>query len=450
MTKLSILIPSNRPEQLEQYIESLKSLAKDMSRIELVTLVDDKVPNYVAYHHDRIEVHQNPVEPLSIAHMQFECYKVCSGDWIMLSNDDCIMQTQDWDEIIFQAASMVPDDIALFYPNDGMFGQKLACFPIISRKVIDALELFPMPYHRYKVDDTIFDLFPEHRRMYLGSVVQIHLNNQGTEGYQLEDGRIYPIDKAVATIDNQLWAMHSNTRIRYKHKIAQMLGMIPQITGVKVMVAIPTAEMARKANFYDFLNILEKPEGSMQISSHAQSPAKGRNMMIEQALIQGCTHIFFVDDDIILNPATLKNLLKHDVDIVTGVYCSRSFPHHPYLFHIAHEDGSCDGMIPGDEQSGLVEIVNAPLGCVLIKMEVFKKLESPWITLGELKKDEWCDDFSFFNRVRKAGFKIHADLDVCVGHQASVTVFYKKIDGRWCVSYDTGGTNEVSFPAMKI
>jgi glycosyltransferase involved in cell wall biosynthesis len=217
----------------------------------------------------------------------------------------------------------------------------------------------------------------------------------------------------------------------------------------KVMIGIPTGEFARQAEFYDYRDLLEVPPQTVRSSSHGQSPARNRNLIIDHALKHECTHIFFMDDDLIIQPDTLKRLLVHDVDAVTGFYTMRNFPHQPILFDYADSEGRCLQFFPEDGNTGLVELVGAGLGCCLIKTDVFRKLEQPWIRLGELEKDHWCDDLGFFKRMLDAGFKLYCDLSVTCGHMCTVKVWPAMLDGVWHVSYDTNGTSRVSFPMLR-
>lgn len=214
----------------------------------------------------------------------------------------------------------------------------------------------------------------------------------------------------------------------------------------KVLIGIPTAEFARRADFYDYVDMMEKPEGTIQSKAHGQSPARNRNLIIGQALEHDCTHIMFIDDDVQVPLDIIPRLLVHDKDIVTGLYLMRNFPHQPIIFDKSLDDGRCLNHFMAEGETGLIPIVNCGLGAVLIKTEVFKKMPKPWITLGEAEPDHWCDDISFFNRARKLGFKLYCDLTVLVGHHASVTVFPVYDNGEWSVAYNTNGPKTVSFP----
>lgn len=212
----------------------------------------------------------------------------------------------------------------------------------------------------------------------------------------------------------------------------------------KILIAVPTAEMARRADFYDYFNFLQKPLGTIITFAHGQSPARNRNLMIKAALDQNCSHVFFIDDDVAFEKDILMKLLAHDKDIVGGLYYMRSYPHTPICFDYADEQGRCRTHYLSDGETGLIEVVAMGLGACLIKTEVFKKIEEPWIRLGELEKDHWCDDIGFFRRVRAAGIKLYCDLDIKVGHMAQVTVWPSYVDGKWMTTYDTHGKGSAS------
>lgn len=202
----------------------------------------------------------------------------------------------------------------------------------------------------------------------------------------------------------------------------------------KVLIGLITGEYVRQASFIPSFIGLLRPEGSATVTVHGQSPAANRNDIIRQALKHDFTHIFFMDDDMVFPPDTLEKLMKHDKDIVSALYLLRSFPHRPAFFDKAYPDGRCKYAALTEESTGLVKGVNIGFGAVLISTEVFKKLEQPWVRLGEIEKDGWCDDIGFFNRCREAGFEIWCDLDAPVGHMSYTTLWPIK-DKEWFTEY---------------
>ena len=218
----------------------------------------------------------------------------------------------------------------------------------------------------------------------------------------------------------------------------------------KVLIAIPTGEFARRADFYDYFNALDKPEGTVATFAHGQSPAKNRNLMIRTAMEHDCTHVMFLDDDMTFPPDTIKRLLSHDKDIVGGLYLLRNYPHFPVMFDEWFADGRCKYKFLTPAVKGLVPVVNMGLGCVLIKMEVFKKMEDPWITLGQIKAEDWSDDIHFFNKARQAGFEMFVDTDLQCGHILSAVIMprFDEATNSWMTLYNTNSPEGFQVPQV--
>ena len=447
--KLSILIPSKYPEKLEDLLLSLDINTRRRDDIEIVTLIDDS-SNYINHRNifgfEVVEIHRksNGYGAVNMSVLNFECLKYASGEWIMLGNDDCLVETMNWDDQIREAMERFKDNLSLIYPNDGMFREYLSCFPIISKKLIGLVNLFPMPYNRYKIDDTIFYLVPRARHIYLKDCKFTHLNKSDVAiGYKLPDGSFYKTDEIAAEKDNQLWEYEKGRRAKMSDILNKELGIAEK----KVLIGVITGEYARRADFYDYYNMLEKPVNSIALFCHDRSPAKGRNIIIEQALEHNCSHVLLIDDDMAYKSNALNQLLEHDVDIVSGLYLMRGYPHQPLIFGEADENGACTHAYLFGDEPRLKEVVAAGLGFCLINMNIFKALKKPWIRLGELNNEEWCDDLGFFNRVRKAGFKIFCDTECRLGHMGTMIVWPNKaVNGQWLTGYDTNGKDMLNTP----
>jgi GT2 family glycosyltransferase len=183
------------------------------------------------------------------------------------------------------------------------------------------------------------------------------------------------------------------------------------------------------------------------MSSHGQSPAQNRNAIAKAALEHDCTHILFIDDDQAFEKDALTKLLVHsDKDVVSALYLMRNFPHYALAFDELRPNGYCKHMFLTPDKQGLVEVVNCGFGFVLIKTDVFRALEQPWVRLGELDKDGWCDDIGFFNRVQEAGFKIYCDLSICIGHTINLVMWPRFIGGSWQTVYVTQTGQQFQFP----
>jgi len=218
------------------------------------------------------------------------------------------------------------------------------------------------------------------------------------------------------------------------------MSWIPVPTDARVLIGIPSAGYNRYGQFLDYIMNIARPKGTQFAFSHGQSPAQARNQIIQQAINEEYSHVLFIDDDVLVPNDIITRLLAHNVDMVTGLYLLRKWPHQPIVFTGAREETpSVKWRCLVENQNGLVPIDAAGLGCCLIDTKVFKALEHPWITLGDPDPETWCDDVPFFNKARKAGFKAYCDTTLRCGHFSQLIVWPHYQDGKWYTILDTQG-----------
>jgi len=150
------------------------------------------------------------------------------------------------------------------------------------------------------------------------------------------------------------------------------------------------------------------------------------NAMVNIALQDGCTHLFFIEHDNILSKKDLPKLLKHNLDIVSGYYTFRNWPFAPIPVKRDTETGlyyRLEYVAEYEEgKDNLIEVDVACFGCCLIKAEVMKKL----FDAGKIFRREqsikgnttMTVDCVLFDDLRKAGYKLFVDGNVRVGHLA--------------------------------
>ena len=80
-----------------------------------------------------------------------------------------------------------------------------------------------------------------------------------------------------------------------------------------------------------------------------------------------CSHVFFVDDDVIIHPEVLVKLLEADRDIVSGLYYAKTAVAQPLVLM---EDGLSRSWVPGE----LVDCWAHGMGITLIRTDVFRRL----------------------------------------------------------------------------
>jgi len=140
----------------------------------------------------------------------------------------------------------------------------------------------------------------------------------------------------------------------------------------------------------------------------------GRNVCCERVLKNDFKYLMFLDDDVIPPPDAYMKLVKHNVDIVSGLYVRRTEPIAPVM--IRYKDGKPEwvtNFVPDSIQE--VDLVGA--GCLLIHKKVLQAMPPPWFEWKVDRKDlppmeRTSEDFTFCKKAKELGFKILVDTSV--------------------------------------
>lgn len=127
-----------------------------------------------------------------------------------------------------------------------------------------------------------------------------------------------------------------------------------------------------------------------------------RDVLVRQALENNCTHLLQVDTDLMFSSDAIKKLLAHDVDIVGARYNKR----------VMGENAQPMPTVKQDIKE-LAEVPFVPTGFLLVKTDVFKKIEKPWFSLDDGAESE---DLYFCDKAIRHGYKVYCDPTIQVGH----------------------------------
>lgn len=161
-----------------------------------------------------------------------------------------------------------------------------------------------------------------------------------------------------------------------------------------------------------------------------------RNDIAREFLDSGFDYLFWIDDDAIVNPEILYKMLAHmdapEVGVVIAPYMMRR---PPYGIGVL----TCDGKdisntnnyrnLTLDElNQGLIEVDGGGTHCMLVKREMFEKVNEPWFRLPPLGGTE---DMYFCLKVRKLGLKIHCDTDLEIPHIGEPQIITRRHTEAW-------------------
>lgn len=214
------------------------------------------------------------------------------------------------------------------------------------------------------------------------------------------------------------------------------------------MIGMSCGELARFSETYASLMGLRKPPGTIFMQCRSMSIADNWNQIARMFMESSAEWLFLTNDDQTYAPDTLIRLLARNVDVVTGLYLSRAFPFSPVI----HDDEDADGFVRTrylqQGESGLVPVISAGDGALLIRRHVMEKIGDPWWALSHQNHaDKAVHDMNFSRKVRAAGFQMYCDLDVTPGHLGVFAIFPKRQpDGTW-ITMLTQGANALTLPA---
>lgn len=144
---------------------------------------------------------------------------------------------------------------------------------------------------------------------------------------------------------------------------------------------------------------------------HGMTIDRGYTEAVLHAVRDGATHLMCIEDDTFPPLDAIARLLAHDKDIVGGWYPKRQDGPRVGV-PIILNNGKRQTLDNPDAYSGLVELYTMPMGCTLIKMEVFTRIEMPWfVTTGQLSQDSF-----FSQKAREAGYTLWCDPSIRCDH----------------------------------
>lgn len=188
----------------------------------------------------------------------------------------------------------------------------------------------------------------------------------------------------------------------------------------KILIAIPTSKYIEPETFKSIYD-LEIPAGYKVDFQYffGYNISQVRNL-ISDWVIKGYDYLFSVDSDIAFSKDTLKKILSHDKDLVTGIYRQRK-PEQILEIYLPNENGGMRNANIEELTQPLVEIVGCGFGCVLIKKKVFEDIGYPQFEykMANVHNILVSEDNDFCIKARSKGFKLYCDTSVICKHIGS-------------------------------
>ena len=218
------------------------------------------------------------------------------------------------------------------------------------------------------------------------------------------------------------------------------------LIGTNILTSVDSAIYANHINFYCQLarnrdiKLIHCAPGRMSID-------RMRNMCAKVALEHECTHVLFIDDDVMIQPGTVESLLDTDLDIVMANTYIRGYPFHAMSFKRQNNENGMynityfdDILEKGNSENGVARCEAVGFSCCLIKTWLLKEIEEPWfVTTPNGTEDIYfcmkCRNDIQGNELGDGKFegkevKVGVDLRVPTGHlmeREPISMFNRKI-----------------------
>jgi len=159
--------------------------------------------------------------------------------------------------------------------------------------------------------------------------------------------------------------------------------------------------------------------------------------LIAEALRLGVSWVWFLDDDLTIPPDALQRLLRRfddpAVEAVVPLSFRRQAPFEALWFRrSAPEVSAMFETLP--PPGALVPLTDATFGGMLVRASVLRRMTPPWVAIGQIHPEEWCDDLYFCRQMAAAGVQLWGDSTVCLGHTTDVEVWpHWDRDTGWAV-----------------
>lgn len=192
--------------------------------------------------------------------------------------------------------------------------------------------------------------------------------------------------------------------------------------GSKMAIAIITNRGVKAETVRSVMNLMATTKHQLLpiVATQGYTIAENRAFAVIQAIKAGCSHILFLDDDMIFPEDTLEKLLAHKQEVV-GVYSfSRALPLTPTVAFM-DENGN---HLPHDQiaifkrPAELFECFSIGMGVALIDLKVFDVIDKPWFEFRNHPsgKNLVGEDAWFCEKAKEKGYKIWCDPTIDIKH----------------------------------
>jgi len=182
---------------------------------------------------------------------------------------------------------------------------------------------------------------------------------------------------------------------------------------MKIAIGIPCNRQIKTKTVESLFNLIVPYGKELIVATEGYTISENRSYIVAQALSKNCTHLLFIDDDMVFPEDTFVRLLRHEKDVV-GIKAHSRCSSPKATVELM------DSTIPNFEEtpSGLFQCRTVGAGVLLINLDIFKKIKRPWFNTEthEIGWTKMGEDSWFCRQARAVGVDIFCDASLEIGH----------------------------------
>ena len=185
-----------------------------------------------------------------------------------------------------------------------------------------------------------------------------------------------------------------------------------------IVIGTPTRDSVSAGFATDLVGLIKRTTHDVDfVPAIGTIVPNNRNMLVQVARALGASHLLFIDSDMRFPVDVIDRLLRHEKPVIAANCMQRT--------QDAPTARNGDGPIYfRNGRSGIEQVTVAGTGVMLIRMDVFDRIEPPYFTYAwdRIMHTHVGEDVMFCERLRRAGVEIWIDNDLSqsVWHEATV------------------------------
>lgn len=181
----------------------------------------------------------------------------------------------------------------------------------------------------------------------------------------------------------------------------------------KIGIAVPCRDQVHSLFTYSLVQLIQETQREkIQTELYMLGGsliADQRHKLAKMCIADRCTHILWLDSDMIFPKWICSRLVAHSVPIIACNYSTRTEPRKSVAYKTmgVWEKWHNSAM----EKDQITKVAAIGMGCMLTETSVFEKMDDPYFEITYDKKlKEWIgEDFYFCKKAQKVGFNVLVD-----------------------------------------